>query len=127
MESPDLKLATIELPVRDLARAVSWYQRALGCHLKWSDESHALLGASSGVDFLLVCTSEAGQLSFRSSVTGVHHGVVDFRTSDLEALHAHLRAAGGEVEPLGPPSHDWAPRGFAFSDPDGNRFGAFAY
>lgn len=91
------------------------------------DENHALMGFSSGIDFLLVQTTEEARLSFRSSATGVLHGVVDFRTSDLEELHAHLHAAGGEVEPLGPPSHDWAPRGFAFSDPDGNRFGAFVY
>lgn len=127
MDAPDIQLSTIELPISDLARSVSWYQRALGCHLKWSDEDHALLGFSTGLDFLLVRTAADDRLSFRSSVTGVRHGVVDFRTSDLEDLHAHLAGAGGDVDPLGPPSHDWAPRGFAFSDPDGNRFGAFAY
>lgn len=127
MDAPDFQLATIELPVTDLARAVSWYEKVLGCALSWSDESHALLRFRPGVDLLLVRTDDPTRLSFRSSATGVHHGVVDFRTSDLEALHASLSAAGAQVDPLGPPANDWAPRGFAFFDPDGNRFGAFAY
>lgn len=116
------------MPVSDLERAVAWYVAALGCQRTWSDENHVLLRlAMQQVDLLLVRTTDERRLGFRSSATGVHHGVIDFRVEDLEGFHAHLRSLGCEVDALAPPANEWSPRGFGFLDPDGNRFGAFAY
>ena len=38
-------VATVEIPVSDLRRAVGWYAETLGFEEEWADEHHALLGA----------------------------------------------------------------------------------
>lgn len=129
MERARIRIRTIEVPVSDLSRSLQWYGSALGFQAEWQDENHALLSLpsdSDAVQLLLVRTDGEARLRFRSSVTGVEHSAFDFEAADLEALHEALSTAGCEVDPLGPPSSDWAPRGFGFSDPDGNRLGAFA-
>ena len=135
-------LTTIEIPVRSLARAASWYEAALGYVSEWSDDHHAMLvppapaddsqsqsrGVGVGVRLLLVETEDqAARLAFTSSHTGITHSVLDFETTDLTALHERLTTLGEPVDELGPPKNDWAPRGFGFQDPDGNRLGAFEY
>ena len=76
---------------------------------------------------LLVETLETVRLGFFGSSSGVHHGVIDFKASDLEALHAHISTLGTAVDELRPPSLSWAPRGFGFLDSEGNRLAAFSY
>lgn len=134
MRIPSLQINTIEIPVSNLKRAVDWYQSALGLHCEWSDEKHALLtneadevkANSSEVRLLLVETLETVRLGFLGS-GGVHHGVIDFKAPDLEALHAHISTLGTAVDEMRPPSLSWAPRGFGFLDSEGNRLAAFSY
>jgi catechol 2,3-dioxygenase-like lactoylglutathione lyase family enzyme len=131
MSVPSVQRSTIEIPVANLKRAVAWYHKALGLNCTWSDDHHALLSGAttlgSGTQILLVETSDPGRLVFHNSWNGVHHSVVDFKTADLEALHEHLRAQSVQVDDLLPPVNEWAPRGFAFLDSEGNRLGAFTY
>jgi catechol 2,3-dioxygenase-like lactoylglutathione lyase family enzyme len=132
MKVPSVQISTIEIPVADLKRAVAWYGTALGLQCTWSDEHHAMLSGSTdatgpGAQILLVETNDPGRLVFQNSWNGVHHSVLDFRTADLEGLHAHLRAQVARVDDLQPPVNEWAPRGFGFFDSEGNRLGAFTY
>lgn len=128
MGIPDVVLSNIEIPVADLKRAIDWYRQALGLACTWSDDHHATLaGGDGGLQILLVRTDDPARLRFTSTETGLTHAVIDFRTEDLEALHAHLEQLGGEVEPLRPPPNEWAPRGFAFADSEGNQLAAFSY
>jgi predicted enzyme related to lactoylglutathione lyase len=128
MTRPELLLGTIELPVESLNTSMDWYQAAFGCTVEWSDAEHALLAwTGQSVRFLLVTTRDPLRLAFRNASGAILHSVVDFQTTELERLHEHITSLGGQVEPLGAPANDWAPRGFAFSDPSGNRFGAFSY
>jgi len=127
-----VRVNTIEIPVASARSSAEWYARCLGLAAAWSDHHHALLeGASNdagdGPRILLVETDDETRLAFTSSRTGVAHSVLDFITDDLDALHEHLKASGASVEDLGPPPNAWAPRGFAFLDPDGNRLAAFTY
>jgi catechol 2,3-dioxygenase-like lactoylglutathione lyase family enzyme len=131
-----VQIGTVEVPVADLKRAIAWYQSALGLTCTWSDEHHALLtGAteprhaanSSFTDILLVQTEDASRLGFQNTNNGLRHGVLDFRSTDLEGLHAHLLLHGAPVDDLNPPVNQWAPRGFGFFDSEGNRLGAFTY
>jgi predicted enzyme related to lactoylglutathione lyase len=134
MRTPALQINTIEIPVSKLTRAIDWYQSALGFNCEWSDERHALLvnqtdevkANSSEVRLLLVETLESVRLGFLGS-GGVHHGVIDFKASDLEALHTHISTLGTAVDEMQPPSLSWAPRGFGFVDSEGNRLAAFSY
>jgi predicted enzyme related to lactoylglutathione lyase len=134
--TPVARIDTIEIPVGDLQRAMTWYERALGLASSWSDAHHALLespranvedSSPQGVRVLLVATADASRLGFDNTHNGLRHSVVDFRTDELEALHAHLVTLGGRVDDLAPPANDWAPRGFGFSDPEGNRLAAYTY
>ena len=127
MARPSVRLDSIEIPVADLKRATAWYRSALGLECIWSDQLHALLEAAAGVRILLVATRDETRLGFHSSHSGVDHSVVDFHTDDLESLHAHLCSQHARVDELGPPAHDWAPRGFGFFDSEGNRLGAYSY
>ena len=133
--APVARIDTIEIPVAELQRAMTWYERALGLASSWSDAHHALLespqadadSSPQGVRVLLVATSDPSRLGFDNTHNGLRHSVVDFRTDELEALHAHLVTLGGRVDTLAPPANDWAPRGFGFSDPEGNRLAAYTY
>lgn len=132
MPTTSIRLATVEIPVRSLARAAGWYEAALGYTSEWSDGHHAMLvpraGGAGAVRLLLVETADEGaRLAFGSTHTAITHSVLDFESGDLEALHAHLTGLGTPVDELGPPKNDWAPRGFGFEDTEGNRLGAFEY
>lgn len=125
--NPKTEIASIEIPVADLRRAVGWYARHLGFAEEWSDEHHALLSAGDGPKALLVAAAPGDRLGFDCPATGLRHAVVDFRTDDLDALHARLTQAGVDADPLDRPANDWAPRGFGFTDSEGNRLAAFSY
>jgi catechol 2,3-dioxygenase-like lactoylglutathione lyase family enzyme len=133
MKKPVLRIHTVEIPVANLKRANDWYQTALGFICAWSDERHALLsGAQAGENsnearILLVETDDMTRLGFSNSSTGLHHGIIDFQTLELEDLHAFLRTQGTPVDDLKPPVNTWAPRGFGFTDSEGNRLAAFSY
>lgn len=120
-------VATVEIPVSDLRRAVGWYAETLGFKEEWADEHHALLGAGDDGPRLLLVVADGARLGFSCPATGLRHGVVDLRTGDLDALHARLTALGGPVDALDEPGNGWAPRGFGFEDSEGNRLAAFAY
>jgi catechol 2,3-dioxygenase-like lactoylglutathione lyase family enzyme len=129
-----LHINTVEVPVGDLRRAIEWYGAALGLRCTWSNEQHALLSSAgdsgesaSGVRLLLVQTDDETRLGFSNSSNGLRHSVIDFRTTDLEGLHAHLRGQEAIVDDLQPPVNAWAPRGFGFEDSEGNRLAAFTY
>ncbi len=120
-------VATVEIPVSDLRRAVNWYVETLGFEEEWADDHHALVGADYDGTKLLLVVADGARLGFTCPATGLRHGGVDLRTDDLDALHARLTALGGPVDALDEPGNGWAPRGFGFEDSEGNRLGAFEY
>lgn len=124
----ELSLDTVEIPVAELARAVDWYARALGWRAEWSDERNALLAAptAGGVRLLLVQTDDPRRLAFHAGGGELEHSVLDFSTGDLDGLHRHLSTLVPGLGPIPEPAYDWAPRGFAFRDSEGNRLAAFA-
>ena len=119
-----IALSGVEVPVADLDRAIAWYQSALRLQCTWSDAGHAML-TSASISILLVETKDGIRLGFTRN--GLRHSVVDFRTDDLEGLHAHLAGLGCDVDALTPQVNEWAPRGFGMLDSEGNRLGVFTY
>lgn len=130
MNTPILSIKTIEIPVSKLERATLWYSQALGFSCEWSDRHHAMLvhnSNSSSPRVLLVETNDPTRLLFNSTNTNVMHSVIDFETDNLEDAHTHLSTYIPDLEPIPTPPNGWAPRGFGFSDSEGNRLAVFAY
>jgi len=135
MITPRLKISAIEIPAANLKRAVAWYQEVLAFNCVWSDKFHALLeyGTSTAdtseerIKILLVETSDSTRLLFNNSNTNMLHSVVDFQTDDIDAFHIYLQSKNTVMDIFGPPANDWAPRGFAFFDSEGNRLGTYTY
>ena len=113
------RIATVELPVSDLDRAVNWYQQMLGLRCTWRDDGAAMLSFGVGTGVFLVKTEDPRRIAFTCTGTGVRHSVVDFLTRNLVGFHRALRDAGADVDELGPGAH-----GFGFRDSDGNHLGA---
>ena len=126
-----LRFDLLEVPCTEIGRSRLWYETVFGLSTIWSDDSHVLLEEGTlpglGLRILLVKTDQSCRLEIISSEKGIQHSVSDFQVDELEPFHEHLREHGVSVPDLGPPVNDWAPRGFSFLDPDGNRFGVFAY
>lgn len=130
MSTPKLCLSSIEIPVENLPRAVHWYRQALGYVSAWSDDHHALLTRNDqpgSARILLVATADPLRLHFKSTRTGVIHSVIDFETDDLDAAHAQLAGHIPNLPSIPPPPNSWAPRGFGFTDSEGNRLAIFSY
>src|SRR5262245_7650701 len=98
-----VKIVTVEIPVRDLERAVQWYRRALDLEQTWTDGRAAMLrlgpdSSGASISLYLVETNDARRLAFASTQTGVVHSVLDFLTPDLAGLHTRLRAMKAHVD-----------------------------
>lgn len=123
-----LAFDSVEVPVSDVSRASGWYQRVLGLRQTWTDgASVAFLtgGDPQGSKFCLVKTHEPARLQIRNAVTGVMHSVIHLNTVDVDRAHQIIRDRGGTVGDLPTKSEHQGPlpRGFALTDPDGNRIG----
>jgi catechol 2,3-dioxygenase-like lactoylglutathione lyase family enzyme len=120
-EPGGLKVVTIEVPVRDLERAVAWYRSVLGFEQVSSEGFSALLRppGGQGPRLFLVETLDGRRLAFSSTRTGVVHSTIVFYTADLQAFHDRLVALRVHADELKPGAHS-----FGFRDPDGNRLGA---
>lgn len=126
-----LRLDTLEIPVSNPEASSHWYASVFGLKTSWSDENHCQLSAEENtaltIKFLLVKTASKERLGFRNSATGVDHSFADIEVGDLEGFHTALKDKGIKVPTLEDPKYDWAPKGFALDDPDGNRFGIFSF
>ena len=107
---------TVGVPVSDQDRALAFYGDTLGFATRMD-------GSFGGGRWLEVApegatTSVALVAPGEGSATGVDTGI-RFTTADADADHAHLLAAGADVDPevLRYPG---VPPMFSFRDPDGN-------
>jgi catechol 2,3-dioxygenase-like lactoylglutathione lyase family enzyme len=114
--------ADVFVPVRDLHRAVEWYDKTLRFARLWEDEAHGSAGMSTGnpVGLCLVQAAPFKPLEFPPNDFGVEFGF-NLATADVEAAHARLADSGVDVEEI-TPSFDGTFQCFAFRDPDGNKW-----
>ena len=124
----DLTLSTCFVIVDDPERSLDFYRGALGLELR-NDVGRdrfrwITVGSPSQPDVAIVLTNylngspadgeAVAALLAKGALNGVH-----FRTDDLDAAFAKVRAAGAEIvqEPTVQP---WGTRDFAIRDPSGN-------
>ncbi|MGD7062535.1 VOC family protein [Bacillus altitudinis] len=118
------QIATIEIPVTDIPRAVSWYEQILEMIVLHQSEEAAMLTFThgEGPSFYLVKTKHEKRIYFMNSFTGVRHSMVDLFVKDLKIFHQYLsehEVTVSDIQILADPDLG----GFSFEDVDGNVFG----
>lgn len=111
-----MKIAYVNVFVRDLARSMSFYEKQLGFQLEHGDPEHGY--ASFVVGPIRLGLAVAGDI--QQDLVGRHTGV-GFVVADLEAAYSRLSADGVEFhEP--PTRQPWGGFMALLADPDGNVF-----
>ena len=98
-----------ELPVHDVAAAVSYYRDVLGFTINYQQHD---IGVMDRDAIRLLLVARTAQFSGPASAY--------VYVADADALHAELLARGALVQSE-PVSQPWGLREFSVLDPDGNR------
>ena len=111
-----------EIPVRDIARAVAYYQNNLGFTLDWGDEKLGLAGISKGN-----CRMFLADQDFRKAYGNVGPTLTWLNLDSKEEVDALYRAWSASNAQLKstPESKTWGLHEFTAADPDGNLFRVF--
>jgi predicted lactoylglutathione lyase len=118
----DFPGAVPEVPVKDINKAVAYYQRSLGFNLDWSDEELGLAGISKG-DCRMFLANE----QFRSGYGNVGPTLIWLNLDskeEVDELHRVWTAAEAQLLSA-PESKPWGLHEFTAADPDGNLFRVF--
>ncbi|RIW29876.1 VOC family protein [Bacillus salacetis] len=118
-------VATIEIPVSSLDKAIPFYKEVIGVEVEFKGERNAMLTfRKKGVPTIfMVETEEIDRISFRNTNNDVEHSIIDFYTADLKGFHEWLNTRGIEAGPLNVHPENGS-GGFGFRDPDGNLLSA---
>ena len=111
-----------EIPVREIAAAVDYYQRTLGFTLDWSDEELGLAGISQGN-----CRMFLANQRFRKGYGNVGPTLTWLNLESREDVDELYRvwSAGQARLMSAPESKPWGLHEFTAADPDGNLFRVF--
>lgn len=112
---------SVNLIVRDVARALPFYERVLGAEVSYADADFAALTMGS-IDFMLHAdhTYDHHAMAARLSTPGPRGTGVEIRLFgvDADALEARARSHGAQiVQPVGDRGHGW--RDVMVADTDG--------
>lgn len=113
-------ISHVQIPVRDLEQAVSWYTQIFGCKQIGAFGTFASLAFDNGVNLFLWQTNDDTTANF--TVNGEIWPVLGIEAADIEELASRVRASGVTAESGGPTEPDPEGRRFyKFDDPFGNR------
>ncbi|MDQ0062613.1 VOC family protein [Paenibacillus harenae] len=128
---PVPRIASIEIPVSNLKRAVDWYCQFLGLELlgeyeqSWKEAMMQFPGHVAGVPTIyLVKTESDDRLGFYNTNRGYTQSIIDFYVPDLSAFHRKLASHGVKTNREHVVLNPGEISGFGFFDPDGNSLGA---
>jgi uncharacterized glyoxalase superfamily protein PhnB len=111
-----------EIPVRDIARAMAYYQDNLGFTLDWGDEKLGLAGISKGN-----CRMFLADQAFRKAYGNVGPTLnwlnLDSK-EEVDELYRAWSASNAQLKST-PESKTWGLHEFTAADPDGNLFRVF--
>lgn len=111
-----IQIAYVNVFVRDLTRAVEFYQGKLGLEVEHSAPEHGYASLAAGPVRLGLAVAGADQ----QDLVGRHTGV-GLAVADLEAEHARLSSAGVAFT-MPPTRQPWGGFMALAADPDGNVF-----
>ncbi|UFT98523.1 sigma-70 family RNA polymerase sigma factor [Radiobacillus kanasensis] len=123
------RIATIEIPVSQLQKAIDWYNKILGTKVGYQDSNTAMIylqgGQRIGVPTIyLVETESKERLTFINTKNNIAHSVIDFYVEDLDRFHQFLKHDGVEVTDINLIPGQEGKGGFGFKDLDGNSLSA---
>lgn len=118
-------VGTIEIPVTNLERSISFYQEVLGVAIHFQGDKNAILtfNKEGAPTIFLVETESLERTSFLNTNSDIVHSMIDFYTPDLKGFYQWLKEKYIEVGTLNlHPDNGFG--GFGFRDPDGNLLSA---
>jgi uncharacterized glyoxalase superfamily protein PhnB len=119
----DLPQAVPEIPVTDMAAALSYYEEKLGFTVDWGREGGGIAGISQGRSRIFLTDT-----SFRDYFGNPAPVVIWLNLDskeEVDALHAAWVRNGADIQHP-PESKPWSPlHEFVVRDPDGNVIRAF--
>ena len=111
-----LALFRAVVPVRDIERAVRFYEQLLGVNGDWIGAGRVYF---YGRGAILVCYDAAAE-GDRTDFRGPNVGHLDFAVDDLDTCFGRARAAGCAWLDDAPAARAWGERSFYARDPFGN-------
>jgi uncharacterized glyoxalase superfamily protein PhnB len=113
------------LTCKDLPTSIAWYRDVLGITVAQQYERDGVVHGAvmSAGEIRIILNQDDGKLGWdRVKGQGFYLQLNVASGSDVDAAHARVVAAGGEV--LSPPAdRPWGVRMFQFRDPDGFKLG----
>lgn len=110
-----LGIRHVALFVADMAKAEAFYCGVLGYQVEWRPDADNLYLTMNGHDNLALHKAASAPGETRLD----HFGIVLKKPADVDAWHAHLKAAGAVIT-TAPKTHRDGARSFYAKDPDGN-------
>ncbi|WP_274653310.1 VOC family protein [Paenibacillus humicola] len=117
-------LEHVQIPVRQMDRAIAWYTEQLGFQLKSRDGNRiAFLHLPEGPHLMLWQTEdESAAANFK--VNGTDFPVLLFRTSRIHELYERLAGIGARIQQYQDDGFAWV---LKFYDPEGNLWGVLQF
>ncbi|REE55367.1 catechol 2,3-dioxygenase-like lactoylglutathione lyase family enzyme [Paenibacillus taihuensis] len=117
-------LEHVQIPVKQMDRAIAWYSEQLGFQLSSKDGDRiAFLNLPEGPYLMLWQTSdEATNAQF--TVNGTEFPVSLYRTTRIHELHKNLTSIGTPIQVYQDDGFGWV---LKFYDPEGNLWGALQF
>ncbi|MFF2015819.1 VOC family protein [Paenibacillus sp. NPDC058177] len=117
-------LEHVQIPVRQLDRAILWYTENLGFQLSSRDgERIAFLTLPEG-PLLMLWQTEDDSTFAHFTVDGTDFPVLLYRTTKIHELHEHLVTLNTRIQLYQDDGFAWV---LKFYDPEGNLWGALQY
>ncbi|MBO1329958.1 VOC family protein [Streptomyces sp. VRA16 Mangrove soil] len=114
-----MDFVSIRIITGDVARLVSFYERATGARATWATEDFAEIG-TPGATLAIAGTRTVPLFAPGSARPAANDTVItEFLVDDVDRVHANLSGVVDEVV-SGPTTMPWGNRSLLFRDPDGN-------
>jgi catechol 2,3-dioxygenase-like lactoylglutathione lyase family enzyme len=117
-------LEHMQIPVRQMDRAISWYTEELGFQLSSRDDDRiAFLNLPEGPLLMLWQTQDESTYA-HFTVNGTDFPVLLFRTTQIHDLHERLTKLDTRIQLYQNDGFAWV---LKFYDPDGNLWGVLQF